>query len=109
MKTRTIRNIFVSVCALFTSVQLLTAGTSDQVPNSNDTSLHGNIITFDAPGAGTGPFQGTICYPITPAGTIAGYFFTPSPVTRGFVRDKDGTFTEFDAPGGGTGAYQGTF
>ena len=42
-------------------------------------------------------------------GTIAGYYFDANPVTHGFVRRTDGTFTTVDAPGGGTGPYQGTF
>ena len=113
MKTKILRNIFISVGVLFVSARLLTAGTSDQVPNFNDMPLGSAppvIMTFEAPGAGTGPMQGTIAQAINQAGKIVGYFFTPSPVTRGFVRDPDGiTFHEFDAPGGGTGPYQGTF
>jgi len=68
----------------------------------------GTIITFDAPGAGTGPFQGTEARGINPAGTIEGAYVDPSNVTHGFVRAKDGTITTFDAPGAGTGAGQGT-
>ena len=31
------------------------------------------ITTFDAPGAGTGPFQGTYALDINPSGTIIGF------------------------------------
>ena len=60
----------------------------------------GTITTFDAPGAGTGLFEGTIAGTINPAGAIAGYycdaiFFSSC---HGFVRAK-GTLTSFDPPG----------
>src|SRR5215469_4812623 len=56
------------------------------------------FITFDAPGAGTGPFEGTAGYAINPAGVIAGQYIDPSGVFHGFVRDKHGAFTTFDPP-----------
>jgi hypothetical protein len=73
------------------------------------------FITFDAPGAGTGAFQGTIAIGINPAGAIVGQYVDASFVYHGFVRAKhdrdeeESTFTTFDAPGAGTGAFQGTF
>src|ERR1051325_3880197 len=70
------------------------------------------IVTFNVPGAGTGPFQGTLVTAvnaagarstfssnINPAGTIAGDFTDANDVHHGFVRAFDGTFTTFDAPG----------
>ena len=69
---------------------------------------NGTITTFDAPGAGTGPFQGTIAQGINPAGVIAGNHIDASNVVHGFVRANDGTITTFDAPGAGMGAGQGT-
>ena len=68
----------------------------------------GQIITFDAPGAGTGPFQGTFAFGINPAGAIAGYYVDSGYVSHGFLRARDGTMTTFDAPGAGTGSFQGT-
>src|SRR5437773_2643493 len=70
------------------------------------------ITTFDAPGAGTGPFQGT--YPFSPLimnpnGAITGWSTDSALVSHGFLRDRNGNFTTFDAPGAGTGAGQGTF
>src|SRR5215472_12900122 len=66
------------------------------------------ITTFDAPGAGTGPFQGTSALDIDPSGTTIGFFRDANSVRHGFSRSKDGTFTIFDAPGAGTAANQGT-
>src|SRR6516225_5341446 len=109
-KPKILRNIFVSVGALLTLVQLLTAGTNDGLPNLGKTLLlPPAMITFDAPGAGTGPGQGTVCVGINPMGLIAGYYFDVNTVTHGLVRCSDGTIMPFDAPGGGTGPYQGTF
>ena len=67
------------------------------------------IITFDAPGAGTGAGQGTFAGAIIPAGTIAGYYTDSNSVGHGYVRTADGTITTFDAPGAGTSPGQGTF
>src|SRR5205809_192386 len=70
------------------------------------------ITTFDAPGAGTGPGQGTFVVSpliINRDGTIAGYYVDSALVRHGFLRDENGAFTTFDAPGAGTGAGQGTF
>src|SRR4029077_12487004 len=66
------------------------------------------ITTFDAPGAGTGPLQGTYALNIDPSGTIIGYTRDANEVRHGFIRSKDGSFTIFDAPGAGTAAGQGT-
>ena len=67
------------------------------------------IITFDAPGAGTGgPFQGTLVAGINPAGVITGGFLDANEVEHTYLRFPDGTFTTFDAPGAGTGPFQGT-
>jgi len=44
------------------------------------------FITFDAPGAGTGPGQGTLPQQITSAGTIVGNYVDSNYVTHGFVR-----------------------
>src|SRR5436189_271055 len=68
----------------------------------------GSMTTFDAPGAGTGLFQGTLTFGINPAGTIEGHYVHPSEVTHGFVRTSDGTITTFDPPGVGAGPGQGT-
>ena len=66
------------------------------------------ITTFDAPGAGTGAFQGTYATNIDPSGTIIGFSRDADNVRHGFVRSQDGSFTIFDAPGAGTANFQGT-
>src|SRR4030095_4746025 len=66
------------------------------------------ITTLDAPGAGTGAFQGTYAFSIAPSGAIIGYTRDASDVRHGFVRSQDGTYNIFDAPGAGTAADQGT-
>src|SRR5215471_9490846 len=73
------------------------------------TKLSGQTITtFDAPGAGTGPFQGTSALDIDQSGRTIGFFRDANNVRHGFIRSKNGTFTTFDAPGAGTAANQGT-
>ena len=67
------------------------------------------ITVFDAPGAGTGPGQGTQGIAINSAGAIAGTYIDQSGVNHGFLRAPNGTFATFDAPGAGTGPAQGTF
>ena len=64
------------------------------------------IITFDAPGAGTGPNQGTGCFAYTDcsvlindSGAITGYYLDANNVYHGFLRSPDGKFTTLDAPG----------
>lgn len=68
----------------------------------------GNIMVFDAPGSGTGTYQGTAAFGINPAGTITGNRLDINNVFHGFVRSLNGTLTTFDAPGAGAGAGQGT-
>ena len=63
---------------------------------------NGAIITFDAPGAGTGPRQGTRPFSINPAGATAGYYNDASGVFHGFLRTPDGVITTFNVPGAGT-------
>lgn len=62
----------------------------------------GTFITFDAPGAGTSPFQGTVPSSISTAGAIAGAYFDASGTAHGFLRATNGTLTTYDVPGAGT-------
>src|SRR4030088_2619624 len=73
----------------------------------------GPIITFDAPGAGTGSttvLQGTFPTNINGFGVAIGYFVDANIVPHGFVRYPFGQMTTIDAPGAGMvpGANQGT-
>ncbi len=71
-----------------------------------------NIITFSAPGAGTGAGQGTGGFGINPQGTVAGSFLDSGNVFHGFQCvsgcGSPSTFSEFNAPGAGTASGQGT-
>ncbi len=66
------------------------------------------FITFDVPGAGTGPYQGSGCFfydcygEINNLGEITGYYLDANNVYHGFVRSPEGKFTTFDAPGADT-------
>lgn len=66
------------------------------------------IIQFDAPGAGTAIYQGTLAYAVNEAGTTAGFYIDANGARHAFVRTGDGTITTFDAPGAGTAGGQGT-
>ena len=59
----------------------------------------GMFITFDAPGAGTAAFEGTLPFSINPAGEITGYYVDAGGVYHGFLRAADGTITAIDPPG----------
>src|SRR5262249_4194671 len=93
----------LAVCLTLATLGLgLSANAQERTPT---------FITFDAPGAGTGPFQGTVPQSVdcmNPAGAIVGLTIDASSVFHGFVRAPNGTITTFDAPGAGTGAFQGT-
>jgi hypothetical protein len=67
------------------------------------------ITTFDAPGAGTGAFQGTFPFSVDPSGTIIGRTRDAGDVRHGFIRSRQGSYTIFDAPGAGTASGQGTW
>ena len=72
----------------------------------------GKLTTFDAPGAGSGSYQGTGCpgcfSGLNLSGATAGIYIDANSVQHGFLRSREGKFTTFDAPGAGSGSYQGT-
>jgi hypothetical protein len=75
-------------------------------------NVEGKLKTFDAPGAGTGSYQGTGCpgcsLGLNQLGAVAGIYSDANYVNHGFLRSFDGKFTKFDAPGAGTESFQGT-
>ena len=79
MKTKILRNIFLSVGVLFASAQLLPAVT---------------FTTFDPPGS-----TFTLPSAITPTRVIIGCYLDASGVTHGFLRTPSGSFTTIDVPG----------
>jgi hypothetical protein len=131
MKTKILRNIFLSRGVVFASARLLAAamtsilvlgilrsavssGMNDGVLNFSNTPFvdpQPIITTFDAPGAGTSPGHGTFVFAVdclNPAGAIATASLDASNVFHGVLRAPDGTMTTFDAQGAGTGLFQGT-
>jgi hypothetical protein len=67
------------------------------------------IITFDAPGAGSGAGQGTIALGSDAQGVITGWYVDGSNVYHGFLRAPNGDIATIDVAGAGTSAGQGTF
>jgi len=59
------------------------------------------IITVDAPGAGTGPGQGTEAPGINWSGEVAGFYADTNNVVHSFLRTPEGRYITFDAPGAG--------
>jgi hypothetical protein len=106
MKTNTHTKIFKSVCGsnvhrplpMALCLVLCTVGLGLSVNAAGTTT----ITTFDAPGAGTGPRQGTIAFCLNPSGAIAGFTRDANNARHGFLRAPDGTFTIIDDPAAGT-------
>ena len=68
------------------------------------------IITFDAPGAGTGAGQGTFAVNLNEFGNAIGWFVDGNTAYHGFIRYPNGRVATIDAPGAGAtpGSGQGT-
>jgi len=67
-------------------------------------SPDGKFTTFDAPGAGTGSYQGTGCYSDCPVslnnwGAITGVYVDSNYVYHGYLRSPDGKIVTVDPPG----------
>lgn len=80
------------------------------VPHGFLRTPEGQIVSFDAPGAGLGAGldEGTIPVAVNDQGVIVGELLDPSLLFHAFIRYPDGSFTTFQASGAGTGAFQGT-
>ena len=63
-----------------------------------------SLVTFDAPGAGTGGGEGTFPFAITPSGVVTGYY-CDAITCHGFVRAENGAITAFDLSGDVNGTY----
>lgn len=85
------RRISILLLILFTCFVL--AAWPQAQPQSKN-----KIITFDAPGAGTGAGQGTFGVGPNDLGAIAGFYVDSSYGLHGFLRNPFGKITEFDAP-----------
>ena len=73
-------NVALVVCLALSTVGLCRSATAEEPA----------IITFNAPGAGTGAGQGTFAYSINQQGTITGFYVDNSNVYHGFVRTQSG-------------------
>jgi hypothetical protein len=66
----------------------------------------GKFTTFEAPGSGTGLYQGTgspgSSVPLNQFGAIAGYYIDAGNVVHGYLRAPWGEITTFDVPGEGS-------
>jgi hypothetical protein len=67
------------------------------------------IITFDAPGAGTASGQGTVARSLNPTGAVTGEYYDSSEAVHGFVRAADSAIITVDVPNASTANGQGTF
>jgi hypothetical protein len=74
---------------------------SNVVPHGFIRTRGGEVVTFDAPGAGLGANlnEGTVPYAINDFGVITGQYQDSSLVFHGFIRYPWGTFATFDATG----------
>jgi len=68
-------------------------------------SPDGRFSTFDAPGAGTGTYQGTFPQAISDLGVVTGSYTDGNSASHGFVRDFEDRFTSFDVPGDVNGTF----
>jgi hypothetical protein len=102
-----------------TYVGLLGTSYGNFSDNSGNFVQHGlirspgdKLSTFEAPGAGTGLYQGTGCpgcnLGVNHLGEIAGTYTDANYVFHGFLRSREGKFTNFDATGAGYDSFQGT-
>src|SRR5262245_42635655 len=114
-KTAGVARLLTAAMTLMLLLSILapsvSGGTNDGVLNFSEMPLFKSqptIITFDAPGAGTGPGQGTLAFAINPAGTISGRYADSGGAIHAIIRSPDGAIITFDAPGAGTGNRQGT-
>jgi hypothetical protein len=71
-------------------------------------TANGILTTFDVPGAGTGPGQGTYPFMIGATGEITGFYTDTNNKNHGFTLTAAGTFISFDAPGASTSDFTGT-
>ncbi|MGB8477616.1 MAG: hypothetical protein WCE63_02095 [Acidobacteriaceae bacterium] len=67
-------------------------------------SPEGEFTTFDAPGAGTGYYQGTGCFSDCPVslndwGVITGVYVDANYVEHGYLRTRDGKIVTIDPNG----------
>ena len=78
-------------------------------------NVHSYIMSFEAPGSGTQPGQGTGCFgctfSINQSGAVVGTYLDANNVYHGFLRSSVGQFTSLEVPGADTtpNHFNGTF
>jgi hypothetical protein len=84
------------------------AGSTQSNPDSPENSAFGRpdgrFTTFDAPGAGTGGYQGTGCFSDCPVslndwGAISGIYIDTNYVYHGYLRSPEGKIVTVDPVG----------
>jgi len=86
----------------------VSAGYEDNSGNFVDHGLvhsaDGKLTTYNVPGAGIGPYQGSGCpgcsKPINLFGAIGGFYIDGNNVVHGYLRSPTSNFTTFNAPPG---------
>lgn len=81
---------------------------ANNVATSFTRSRHGDIDTFQVPGASLAPNGGTAAFALSSIGGVTGQFTDAKGVNRGFFRSRERKYSVFSANGAGTGATQGT-
>ena len=88
--------------SVFIEVVMLSQGRLYESGSGYFRQPDGPFVVFDAPGAGTGPGQGTDTDGINAEHLVPGPYYHPNGVIHGYIRFPDGSITEFDVPGTGT-------
>src|SRR5580698_10413000 len=108
LKEKNTEDTMKNLKSLSTLILLACTAAYGQLTPSDGANKHKpTIVEFEAPGAGTGAYEGTVPNDINSEGAITGLYFDENDVGHGFLL-ADGTFTTIDAPGAGTGPGQGT-
>jgi hypothetical protein len=76
--------------------------------HAHQPTARSHITTFEAPGAGSGLYEGTVGSGINFWGTIAGYSADSNGNNHGYIRARNGAFTQINHPLAATGFGQGT-
>src|SRR5580704_597443 len=84
--------VLSSICQMLPRTTGSKKASNDLAPNRD----RGTYITFDAPGAGTGPYEGTYAYVVNDLGVVVGGYFDSNFGLHGFVRAPNGTIRAID-------------
>jgi len=105
---KTYKPLSFTAMTLFAALAITVQTCAQSQIAANNAPPKAKIITFNAPGAGTGSGQGTQPAGINLEGLIAGNYFDSNWASHGFLRTANGTIAKFNVEGAGTGSGQGT-